>query len=516
MKRSLENDLQYHGDLKRDGKKFKVDIQANVTDELVQFIEENGGEIVFKSVQFDSIQAGVSPILLRLISERPEVFSISNPAMPIKNKMNTSQGAYSHQSIASQKLYKKYDGTGVKVGVLSDSAYNLAKVQSTGDLPSVTVFDVLNGGGEGTAMLEIVYDMAPKAQLYFASALINDAYFAENIVKLSNAGCQVIVDDVMYMNEPAFEDGPIAKAVTLVAKRGVAYFSAAGNGGNVQSSSSQTWEGDYVPNGIKKNAKGRQYKDYHLWTPKSTYNPIDGIPYYVSLQWADPYNSPVSDFDLFILDSTNTVVAVSAGSSKAFEGIQLPARRDYKILIARYSGDVKFMRVTFFGSGSLRYSTTGSVAGHAAAVGGFAVGAIPTTTIPFVTRACQGDKLAPEKFSSDGPRRMFFENGKPITPGNFLSTGGEVRLKPDFVAADGVSTATPGFASFYGTSAAAPHAAGLAALIFSAVPDIPLSTLRKIMIKSVVDIGPEGFDPASGAGVLDAMLIYQNLEKYIK
>ena len=71
-----------------------------------------------------------------------------------------------------------------------------------------------------------------------------------------------------------------------------------------------------------------------------------------------------------------------------------------------------------------------------------------------------------ETFSSDGPRRIFFEaNGTPITPGDFSSTGGTVRPKPDLAGADGISTATPGFDPFFGTSAAARHAAAIAALM---------------------------------------------------
>ena len=71
-----------------------------------------------------------------------------------------------------------------------------------------------------------------------------------------------------------------------------------------------------------------------------------------------------------------------------------------------------------------------------------------------------------ETFTSDGPRRVFYQpDGTPITPGNFTSTGGEVRQKPDIAAADGVLTTVPGFERFFGTSASAPHAAAIAALI---------------------------------------------------
>jgi hypothetical protein len=45
-----------------------------------------------------------------------------------------------------------------------------------------------NGTSEGTAMLEIVYDMAPGASLYFATANGGQAQFAQNILDLQTAG----------------------------------------------------------------------------------------------------------------------------------------------------------------------------------------------------------------------------------------------------------------------------------------------------------------------------------------
>ena len=81
-------------------------------------------------------------------------------------------------------------------------------------------------------------------------------------------------------------------------------------------------------------------------------------------------------------------------------------------------------------------------------------------------------------FSSDGPRRVFFDrDGNEYTPGNLSSTGGQVRRKPTLTAADGVSTldVAGGFDGqpFYGTSAAGPHAAAIAALALSNNPETP-------------------------------------------
>ena len=137
------------------------------------------------------------------------------------------------------------DGTGVKIGALSDSIDHLGDAQAAGDLPPVTVLPGQGGlgAGEGTAMLEIIHSLAPGASLYFATAHGGIASFAQNIRDLQAAGCRVIVDDVLYFSESPFQDGPIAQAVSDVSAAGVLYFSAAGNSGGIDRGTSGTWEG---------------------------------------------------------------------------------------------------------------------------------------------------------------------------------------------------------------------------------------------------------------------------------
>jgi hypothetical protein len=134
------------------------------------------------------------------------------------------------------------------VGVLSDSVDNLAAVQATGDLPDeVTVLaDDPGTTGEGTAMLEVVHDLAPGSPLFFATADFGLASNASNIIALARAGCRVIVDDITYYEESPFQDDVVAQAVIRVTKNGVHYFASAGNLGNVLAGTSGTWEGDFV------------------------------------------------------------------------------------------------------------------------------------------------------------------------------------------------------------------------------------------------------------------------------
>ena len=90
----------------------------------------------------------------------------------------------------------------------------------------------LDSGGtdEGRAMLEIMHDVAPEPQNWlFIRANLGQANFAQGIQDLADRGCQVIADDVIYFAEPFFQDGIIAQSVDLAKKKGVAYFSSAGN-----------------------------------------------------------------------------------------------------------------------------------------------------------------------------------------------------------------------------------------------------------------------------------------------
>src|SRR5439155_14907288 len=121
---------------------------------------------------------------------------------------------------------------------------------ATGDLPQIV--DVLPGragsGDEGTALLEILYDLVPEARLGFATSSGGDAAFAQSILDLADpgkGGCKVVVDDTDYFSESPFQDGIIAQAVNTVTAAGVVYVSAAANNDNYDSATSGTWEGDF-------------------------------------------------------------------------------------------------------------------------------------------------------------------------------------------------------------------------------------------------------------------------------
>ncbi|MGK7889598.1 MAG: S8 family serine peptidase [Leptolyngbyaceae cyanobacterium] len=141
------------------------------------------------------------------------------------------------------------DGSGIKIGIISDSFDNRGAVRKTGvevaagELPgdgnpngySTPVKVLKEGEGrfssdidEGRAMAQIIHDVAPGAELLFYSpSSVTD--FANGIEALAAAGADIIVDDLRFSNQPFFQDGPVAQAVNRVTDRGVSYISAAGN-----------------------------------------------------------------------------------------------------------------------------------------------------------------------------------------------------------------------------------------------------------------------------------------------
>jgi len=228
-----------------------VDIRADVTDDLLQAIAEAGGRVALAFPALGAVRARVPIRQVEAIAALPEVRHIGpEEGFLVNTGSATSQGDVAHAAASARTTYS-ISGAGVKVGVLSDGVDSLAARQATGDLPPtcpqvgacVTVVPGQAGSGnEGTAMLEIVHDLAPGAQLFFASAFGGSASFATNIVALKNTyGCDIIVDDVTYFAEGAFQDGVIAQAVNTVKAAGTLFFSSAGNSGRLNASTSGTW-----------------------------------------------------------------------------------------------------------------------------------------------------------------------------------------------------------------------------------------------------------------------------------
>ncbi|MFL5805288.1 MAG: S8 family serine peptidase [Roseiflexaceae bacterium] len=551
-----------------------VDMSANVSDALLGQIRALGGTVESAFPKYHAIRARIPLMQAERIADLAGVVFIQpalNPATedapapvpgfteraasvrehlaatltgaplqqgPVGNAINVSEGDVTHRANLARSTFN-VTGAGVKIGVLSNGVNSLASLEDSGDLPAVTVLPGQAGGGdEGSAMLEIVHDLAPGAQLFYATALGGVARFANNIKALRAAGCDIIIDDVGYFTETPFHEGQapgvfspnngalILQAVNDVTADGALYFSSAANSGNKSDNQSGTWEGDFADGGPVTGpiATGGETGNFHDFDTSAAVSTFDATTIAgganPTLFWSDPLGASSNDYDLFRLDSTGTfVIGQSTNQQTGTQDpieilglVSIPA--EARFVVVKSSGQPRYLHVAT-NRGRLTFSTSGETHGHSASISpyGFSVAATPAF-LPFGGIA--GSPTGPypnafnasnqvERFSSDGLRQYFFKaDGSAITPGNFLAGGGEVIQKPNITAADGVSTAAPGFSTFYGTSAAAPHAGAIAALVKSVNTGFTQAQIRAFMVNTAIDIEGAGVDRDSGAGILNA------------
>ncbi len=430
-----------------------------------------------------------------------------------------SQGDVAHGTDLARKIFG-VNGAGVKIGVLSDSYNCKGGAQrdiSSGDLPSggVNVIQEGNCAGpttpakntdEGRAMLQIIHDLAPDATLYFASATIGlPDDFAKNIRALRAAGCDVIVDDAIFGTESPFQDDAVSQAVSEVVRDQAIYFSFAGNFGNLKSNTSRTWEGNFTAGQQAGNLLFHNFADNIATNTVTSVDPNTAA----TLFWSDPLGASTNDYDLFVFNNAGTEVKqrstnIQNGSQNPFEAA-LVEPGDQIAIARKGEGEARYLHLNLYGVGTLALGTSGSMRGHATVEGAFGVAATDVAT-GSGGRFTGGAANPVEGFSSDGPRRVFYNpDGTPITPGDLSSTGGKVRDKPDITAANRVATTVPGFEIFPGTSAAAPHAAAIAALLKSLKPSVTQDEVRTALTSTALDIEAPGVDLNAGAGIIDAL-----------
>lgn len=397
-------------------------------------------------------------------------------------------------------------GAGIRVGILSDS-FNAqggaAAEEADGDLP--TTVDILSdytGAGatdEGRAMAELVHEVAPGAAIDFATANSTDQEFADGILALAAAGCNIIVDDVTYFDEPFFENSNvIQQAVETVIAEGVSYFTAASNEGTNFYQAAV----DLVA-GTLSGVTATMFEDFgataSIDSGSDILQDIDiktGTTLDFDLQWTQPFLTDGSTTDiglgsayslaLYLFDPNgnlvvSTVVGGTGSSDVAgMDPVQVlqfspSISGTYELAIGLNGGTA-----TAAGGDTLKYIvyesyTTdgsqitiedsnagqdgGSITGHELVAGANTVGAVNANPPP-------ADVYTPEDYSSYGPGTLDTYSATGVL------TSTTVESKPNILAPDGISTSVSGFSSFYGTSAAAPDAAAVAALMMQANPNL--------------------------------------------
>ncbi len=509
-----------------------VDIKATVSDELISAIQKLGGKIINKFPEYHSVRASMPLENIEKLAKRSDVQHVTQEIKARTNATVALEGDIAHAANRARANFG-ISGAGVTVGVVSDSiddgydalknAYDSAAMDQTklSILPDQDGFGYENIRGEGLAMAEIIHALAPDAHIIFATGFGGPPQMATNIKELAKEGCAIIVDDITYNNESPFQDGPISQAVNDVSSLGVLYFSSARNSGSQKHGTSGTWEGDFHDGGpaaAQYNVSGGTGRIHVFETAKGiTLNTADKATPAdrVDLFWDDPLGASKNDYDLFVVNKKGDVVRSSTtsptGMQDPYQSVDV-LRPGESIVVVKASGsDDRFLHLDT-GRAVLRYSTDGSVRGHNAsgAVNAFSVAAkqVPSPMATF--RANPSDSV--DGFSSDGPRRIFFDtNGTPLTPGNLSSSGGVVLKKPDITAADGITTTLPGLNPFKGTSAAAPHAAGIAALLLSCNPKPTPNQVRRALETSALAIDGSVPNMNAGYGIVMANIAAQSL-----
>lgn len=445
------------------------------------------------------------------------------------------------------------DGTGVRIGVVSDGVAGLAASQASADLgavdtttcnrsPGATSPTAANAGPEGTAMLEIIHDIAPAAQLSFGYFGINTGGTALNFNAAVTCLAQnndIVVDDVSFFNAGPYDGTSIVSANTNAALNNPAYpirgyYTSAGN------EAQRHYSGQFVDSGIVVNGEAIDQFSATADTTNAGFNLLcdnvrpdaycgnavmlkpNGV-FSVNLQWDDPFGAATNDFDLFLydpkaIDATHPNGTIFLMSGDVQSSTRMPTESfayqntlavddTVYIMIGRVSASPAPHTFNMFarcqqGCYNLSNGTTvsftnfnttaGSVPNQSDSSGGvLSVGAIAASD--------PGNDTI-ESYSSRGP-----------TVDN--------RTKPDISAIDCVQVTGNGgfFNPFCGTSAAAPHAAAIAALMLSCNPTLltgkagsvapatARTTLRNALLNGATALGIGQPNTTFGFGRINAV-----------
>jgi hypothetical protein len=451
--------------------------------------------------------------------------SFAEPAVPLEaatvptNTVSLIAIVHPVGSNADQALHAdiarstyQVDGTGITIGILSDS-FNLKGQYTTdvadGALPAgMTILkEGSSGSDEGRAMAELIHKIAPGAQIVFYTATSSEADFAAGILALQAAGCQIIVDDVTYFDEPFYQDGSVVQsAVETVIASGVSYFTSAGN------AASNYYEGTFTPilTTLPKLSGEWLAQNFGTTASPTPYESLT-IPAYATivldLQWDQPFASigdsagSANSLALALYNSSGQLVASASVNDVGKDPVQVlqftNASTSTSFSLVVYSNGSTILpglfKVIMYGAGKFNDASagtgSGTLIGHEMVPAVNSVGAVAWSQTPRF-----GGSDTVESFSSAGGGVFLFD-----AEGNRLAvpeTAGGV----DFVAPDG--NATDVFNPFYGTSAAAPEAAAVAALMLQADPSLTPGQITAILTSSTV--AAYGATGTTGAGLIQA------------
>lgn len=458
----------------------RVELLAARPAQARALVARRGGRV--EAAYRDLVEARVPVGSLRVLARDPSVRYVSEPARPVPEAVR-GQGVATTGAAAWHRAGGK--GEGVKIAVLDLGFEGYRHSQSSGDLPtSLVKVDFCPSGGfqatsHGTAVAEIVAEMAPAAKLYLICAQ-SVAALGQAVQYARAHGIQIISHSVSWLNTSRGDGAGAADSpegiVAAARSAGILWVNAAGNRAR------QHWSGTFT------DANANGWNEFAPGDEGNTITLPAGAFTCIALKW-DDWPASAEDYDLYLTRSPDGVVVASSTNPQT--GTEPPTEltchgngsgvsETYAIGIRanRTSGRPLRFDLFVYPGPDLEYQTAdGSVTEPGTSASALTVGAV-----------CWQDSSL-EPYSSRGPTI-------------------DGRMKPDLAGPDSVSSYTfgpfagCGYSGFAGTSAAAPHVAAAAALVKQANPGFGANELQAYLEDHALDLGIAGKDSSFGSGVL--------------
>jgi hypothetical protein len=491
--------------------------------------------------EFGQIQAWLPLDSVAAAAELDWVVAITPPSYPEVNTHPTnptnSEGVALHNSDLAQA--QGVTGAGVTVGAISDGVSNLAASQAANELPAVNVI-LVGSGDEGTAMLEIIHDMAPGSALAFHATGSGTTGHVTAVTNLVAANVDVIAEDLAYDGEPAFQQGVVAAAREGAANLGIPVHSSSGNRGTNHTARVAAVGTGGGPDGI----------NFGVTPPGCSNNPDNVVAIgpggdttfdvtlglagsgstRITLQWSEPRaiaptpgRGGFTDLNLYVMDAgltqclAQSVAVQASGQGDTIEVISIDSPGTAAKIIVDVQGtssavaapilDLRWRGMQAETDATTRASSNDPDKNYTGLA--YAIGAVSA-----VNGALTG-------FSSAGPVNLLQTTicpGGGVGPCAGVAGGAGQNFQGlDFLGASGVSISgvggfgggtcpavNPGDCTFSGTSASAPHTAACDALVreLLGAGAAPATTRARLAATAMDPDGP-GENSTTGAGTVD-------------